>query len=119
VSNRRAAILMRRVLAALLLVAFPAMSAAMVLVGPASHPSVAHAHAGHHGTPQHPPGHQQCCDLCGAACACTLHAGTPGLAAPVPVVALHALSRTPAPAHRPTRVAHLLPLALGPPAPLV
>ena len=118
--------LLRRALAALLLVAFPAMTAAMALAGPGAdvhaEATPAHAHAGHHdgsGGPGHQPAHHQCCDLCGAACGCSVHVSAIVFSAPAVFLAtgggaplkVHALRRTPVP--------HLLPLPLGPPAPLV
>ncbi len=114
--SRSRAILARRLLAALLLVAFPVMTARMALAGPDHQPET-HAHAGHHGggTPQHPAGHQSCCDFCGAACGCSVHFGSLRLpsAAPVIIALVRPSIVRAAPPIR--RVAHLLPLALGPP----
>ena len=115
--RRTGTILLRRLLAALLLVAFPVMTARMALAGPDHHPAT-HAHAGHHdnGTPQHPAGHQSCCDFCGAACGCSVHFGSPRLPSAAPGIITLVLPSN-LPAAPPTRrVAHLLPLALGPPA---
>ncbi|HEY8106669.1 MAG TPA: hypothetical protein VIE46_11235 [Gemmatimonadales bacterium] len=114
--SRPGAVLVRRLLAALLLVAFPVMSARMALAGP-DHHAATPAHAGHHdgGTPQHPAGHQSCCDFCGAACGCSVHFGSLRLPSAAPVIIAlvgPAIVRAAPPARR---VAHLLPLALGPP----
>jgi len=62
-----------RLLAALLIVVFPAITATMPLLTSASgHAGVTHVehaqHGGGSGPHQHSNQHQQCCDLCGAAC---------------------------------------------------
>ena len=114
--------LLRRALAALLLVAFPAMTAAMGLAetGAGAHPEAVHAHAGHHdgGGPRHHPAHHQCCDLCGGACGCSIHVGLAGFSAPATVAAAGSAIPPRARAVRRDRVPHLLPPPLGPPAPL-
>jgi hypothetical protein len=110
---------LRRFLAALLIVAFPAMALGMALPGPAGHAMSAHAaHAGHHagtGGPHHSPDHRQCCDFCGTACGCSVHFASlrvPPSAAVLIVPALAPASRSD---RLTSRVAHLHPLALGPP----
>ena len=111
----------RRVLAALSLVAFPVMTARMAVADP-DHQPATHAHAGHHtggGTPQHPAGHQSCCDFCGAACGCSVHFGPLRLPPAAPVTTAFALPSITQPAQPTLRVAHLLPLALGPPVRVV
>jgi hypothetical protein len=116
---------LRRALAALLLVAFPAMTAAMALAGtvPGAHAEAVqgHAHAGHHdgGGPLHHPAHQQCCDLCGAACGCSIHVGAIGLSSPAAVSVTGGAPPVTTRTVPLVRVPHLLPLPLGPPAPLV
>ena len=115
---------LRRALAALLLVVFPAMTAAMGLggdgAGVRAESAQSHAHAGHHdgGGPRHHPAHHQCCDLCGGACGCSIHVGAPGLSAPAIVAAGGTAMPPGARAVRHDRVPHLLPPPLGPPAPL-
>jgi hypothetical protein len=105
---------LRRLVAALLLAAFPAITTAMPLAPPA-----AAEHAGHHqaGAPHHDPAHhQQCCDLCGATCS-----GCPGVVAGAQTTAASDFSELPSgpvshsvvePPARP----RLLPFPLGPPA---
>ena len=114
--------LLRRALAALLLIVFPAMTAAMGLpgTGAGSHSEAAqgHAHAGHNGGSPHAPTHHQCCDLCGGACGCSIHVGLAGFSAPATVAAAGSAIPPRARAVRRDRVPHLLPPPLGPPAPL-
>jgi hypothetical protein len=118
---------LRRPLAALLLVTFPAMTAAMTLSGTRAGTGVhaeamqGHAHAGHHdgGGPRHHPAHQQCCDLCGAACGCSIHVGAIGFSSPAAVAVTGGAPPLTTRAVPLVPVPHLLPLPLGPPAPLV
>jgi len=110
---------LRRALAALLLVTFPAIGASMALAGPAQSAPAAHAHTPHHtgcDGPEHPAGHRECCDFCGAACGCSVHFGAPDIQAPAPVVTTSAPPPLTPVARPAARVRHLLPLALGPPS---
>lgn len=111
--------LLRRAVLALVLAAFPAMSTTMALGGPIPAGSAAETPAAHpgdcHGPHHDPAGHHHCCDLCGAACGCSIHFGAPAIQAPAPVVATSAPLATPWAPRPVARVPHLLPLPLGPP----
>jgi len=107
-----------RLLAALLLVAFPAVTAAMPLTAPAAG-SASADHAGHHkgnAPQQHPGHHQQCCDVCGVACGGCAGVVAAGQTADSPV--LLEFTSTPIGAERaePLNRSRLLPFSLGPPA---
>ena len=122
----RPARLLRRALAGLLLVAFPAMTASMALAGAGTgahaEATPGHGHTGHHhgsGGPGHQPAHHQCCDLCGAACGCSVHISAIAFSAPAALLATGGAAPLKVRALRRARVPHLLPLPLGPPAPLV
>jgi hypothetical protein len=109
-----------RLVAAVLIVVFPAITTAMPLAAPAgTHAGTSHAgHGGHHKESPHqqPSHHQQCCDLCGAACVgCAI-----GGSAQRSTARLEVLESASFAARRavvePFSLARLLPFPLGPPA---
>jgi len=107
-----------RLVAALLLVVFPAVTAAMPLTAPAAGAASAD-HAGHHkgsAPHQHPGHHQQCCDVCGVACAGCASVAAAGQTADRPVLVESASGFLGTQRAEPLARFRLLPFPLGPPA---
>jgi len=107
-----------RLVAGLLLVVFPAVTAAMPLTAPAAGAASAD-HATHHKSTaphQHPGHHQQCCDVCGVACGGCAGVVAAGQTADRPVLVEFVSGFLGTQRAEPLARFRLLPFPLGPPA---